>query len=1255
MNVIRLISILTVASFLTACGGGSSNQSQGPGPSGTLTMSAESTSVQANPRGLAPDPNSPHTVQVSVRFTNPTGGLVQDGTTVLLSSSSVPLGVVSPVDDPDNTGSTATSTTASGFARFWFTAGSQTGTVNLNASASDPASGQAIATSLQLTITPYEGDPDPSRVQITVNATDLPANTLGFEPAVGSPFSTQVNVEVVTANGSPAADGTEVNLGVNDTSRAVVSPLDSPLSAGGSATAQVAAGSARFLLTSATQEGLVELVASFTDDGGEVLLSDPRIVTITAPVDPSERISIQANDTSLPANILDLEPSVNSLFSTQVNVTLLGPDGSPAADGSQVSLGVDNVSRARIAPADEPLALAATATTGTVAGVARFLLTTGRQEGPVNLIASTTVDGAAIVSEPLTIMVLPNNVDSARLTISGDSTMPTNPQGVPIFFGSPFINELTIEYTGIDGNPGDVEAASIAVAVAPVFRGAFSTLDDPDTEDVNEFEVLIGAGPVTMTASVATIFIHSFDRPGPLTVTVIAVDASTGERFTAKFDVEMIDGAADFLPAQIDFSVGPEPVYVQGAGGATVKSMQLFVRDSGGNAVPNPEADGVEWNNVHLELIAPAGSDARLTGTGSEGSVSGTEISVQSVNGIVNFALNSGSESGPHRVIATVDRSDNNVDVGILDPLRAEMTVEVGDGRLHALTLVSPILNAIRVNRTTTGVETSFEPFIDPVSGALVPPDPDGTYSFTVTVQGTDKVGNPVLPGTQVNFGKIDDPLTGYPRFFVFSGPDGNPQEGGTLFSVWDPQEGFLDDPLLVDEAVEPGDTVALFGKVVPGNREHEAVRFVESVIDDRRVVVTQPFNPNNQTGNIVDDGYVIPWVIGRSQIGMIDHNVNLNAQGRGSVQLTYPISAIGRPVVLWSQGVQIGTEMNKTVADVESIFFPAVEPLSLTAQPSAIQANGTSSVRLCLTDGLGSHVNGVNIWGQVAGGTVNGQLDGQAMTTATAAQTGTAGPGCVDTQVTVSGMVPADEPATLRFWFREAFAEVLVAPPGAARLLVNPSRITDPTLALLPVPIELTLLNADGSPIAGVPLQGTCDGGEGTLIIETAPGITDANGKTTTLVLVGMSACGDGTGEGWPRFGQCEFSPASGEPPVGYFTAIGNDGRLFGASPSPACPPLEEEEPDTATLQMEVDDLRDPVDDSLITSIPAGISCDASGAGANCEATFPIGTVVTLRAPTGTAPTWQGACEVDAGDPRFASVEITATGGQLACLAEFN
>src|SRR5699024_5661565 len=138
--------------------------------------------------------------------------------------------------------------------------------------------------------------------------------------------------------------------------------------------------------------------------------------------------------------------------------------------------------------------------------------------------------------------------------------------------------------------------------------------------------------------------------------------------------------------------------------------------------------------------------------------------------------------------------------------------------------------------------------------------------------------GNPVLSGTPIDFGKIDAPLTKtLPREFVFSGGDGNPEEGGNLFSAQNPPDGFLPSAPDVDEAVEPGDTLVLLGKDIPGNREHEAARTVASVVDNRTVTVTEDFNPNNGSGVIVDDGFVIPWVIGRARFGAIDSQANLS------------------------------------------------------------------------------------------------------------------------------------------------------------------------------------------------------------------------------------------------------------------------------------------------------------------------------------------------------------------------------------------
>jgi len=964
-------------------------------------------------------------------------------------------------------------------------------------------------------------------------------------------------------------------------------------------------------------------------------------------------LSISTAASSVTANPQNFAPDPDSPYTTQVTVTFRAANGQPVADGTNVTLSSSNVARGVVSPINAPGETGSSAQITTAGGRAEFWFTAGSQTGTVTLTATAANPaGGAGLSATRQISVEPGTGEGDRLAVEGSAIMPSNNQGVPIFFGSPFINELTIRYVGPNGQAGAPADGQIGVAIAPVTRAAFSTLDDPETDDVNEFEVLIGSGPVNMTAGTATIFVHSFDQPGPVTVSISVVDGNSGEQFSRDFVVQIEDGAADFLPAQLDFSVDPQPLYAQGAGGASSKNIQLIVTDSGGNLVPNPEADGVSWNNVRLQLEAPAGSGARLSGTGAGGPVNGTDIAVRSVNGIVSFAVNAGSATGTLRIIASADRADNNVDQGVTDSVVAETTVAVGDGRLFSLELVSPILNAIRVNRTTTGIVTSFEVTVDPVTGALIPADPDGTYSLTVTVQGTDQVGNPVLPGTVVNFGKIDDPmLPGIPRQFVFSGPDGDPQEGGTLFSAFDPLEGFLDDPVELDETVESGDTVALFGKLVPGNREHEAVRFVANVVDNNTVNVTEPFNPNDQSGAIVDDDFVIPWVIGRSRIGTIDQTVVLGENGRGSVQLTYPIDSLGRPIVLWSQGTRVLTGNNKTVADVEAALFPGVSPLLLTASPSTITANSPTFVRLCLTDGLRSPIEGAFITGAITEGAASGTLDGASMTTTTASATGTAGAGCVDTLVNVSGIPPEGDEALITFSFSEAQAEVSVVPPGAAALLVNPSLINDVSLSTFTRLIELTLIDGAGNPISGAQLVGECETDGGILELQVNPGVTDANGETTASVLVGMAGCRTDGGE-YPRVGTCTFTTTSGTP-EGVLKAVGIDILSLGISPPPVgCPPEDEEDVQQLFLEV-VDNRPDPQPSSLVTSTPSGIACDVSGAGA-CDAGFESGTTVVLVAPGGTTPVFSGACQQQTGSPdNFGEVDITDP--TQTCVVTFN
>jgi hypothetical protein len=855
-------------------------------------------------------------------------------------------------------------------------------------------------------------------------------------------------------------------------------------------------------------------------------------------------LSISSASGTVTVNPQNFQPSPDSPYTTQVTVQFRAANGQPVADGTSVTLSSSSAARGVVSPFNLPTETGSSATAGTAGGRAEFWFTAGGQSGTVTLTASAANPaGGAGLSAVITVNVVPGDGSDDRLSIVGSSSMPTNEQGVPIFFGSPFINELNIRFIGANGEAGQPVDGQVGVAIAPVTTAAFSTLDDPETDDVNEFFVLLGNGPVNMAAGVATIFVHSSDQPGPVTVTVSAVDSLTSEQFTTEFVVDIQDGAANFLPAQLQFSTSDQPVYIQGSGGNGAKNIQLFVDDSGDNPVPDPEASGTRWNNVRLQLEQPTGAGARLSGTSASGPVSGTDILVSSVNGVAAFSLETGTEVGPHRITATVDRADNNMDNALVDALSAEFTVEVGDGQLFALELDNPLISAIRINRISNEVITDDELILNE-NGIPIPPDPDGTYSLNLTVQGTDRVGNPVLPGTQVAFGNIDAPLTAdSPPSFVFSGPFADPEEAGDLLTVVEPEEGFLDDPLRVDEAVEPGDTLVMFGKVIPGNREHEAARFVESVLDEQSIVVTQDFNSNSGTGQIVDDGAVIPWAIGRSQVGVIDQLVTLGDQGRGTVRLSYPVGAIGSPLIIWSQGSRPLPNETKSVADVEAFTFPGIAPLVLTATPNQVSGNQTVNVTLCLRDGIGSPVSGVFINAAIGGGTGSASIDGTPLGVGDDRTADATGPnGCLVTALTTQGVIPGGDAGTggdgldIVFFVGSASDTVTAVPSGSASLSVAPSRLVDQFQGPVSTRVTLTLRDAEGNPISSVPLTGECESPAGGVVdLLSGPGITDQNGETTALILVNLFDCDT------PVVGefQCTFTTSSGSP-VGTFTAVG-------------------------------------------------------------------------------------------------------------------
>src|SRR5690606_23296366 len=160
----------------------------------------------------------------------------------------------------------------------------------------------------------------------------------------------------------------------------------------------------------------------------------------------------------------------------------------------------------------------------------------------------------------------------------------------------------------------------------------------------------------------------------------------------------------------------------------------------------DPLSGNAGFNNVRIEVTGDGiAAGERLSAVNAQGqNVQGTAIDVRTHNGVATASFISGTRSGTTTIRATADRADNNVDNGVTDPVVGTSTIVIGDGRLFGIELTVPGNNFQFDNQVIEDPE-------------LLNENPDGTYSVTVSAIATDRVGNPVVPGTVISFGLIDE------------------------------------------------------------------------------------------------------------------------------------------------------------------------------------------------------------------------------------------------------------------------------------------------------------------------------------------------------------------------------------------------------------------------------------------------------------------------------------------------------------------
>jgi len=659
------------------------------------------------------------------------------------------------------------------------------------------------------------------------------------------------------------------------------------------------------------------------------------------------------------------------------------------------------------------------------------------------------------------------------------TTLPANTAGYLPHQHGPNQAEVTITIRNADGTL--MVGHDIQVSISPVQVAALSFLVSDDNDD---FDNLWGTFTIKGTNGVATAWVNSSTTTGTATLTASTIDPSTN-RTISKSLTFTVTGGVGPAPASVQLTPSSAAVYLPSSGGNNTAQIQATVRDGANQFVPDP-ASGTD--NVQFEIVGTPG-DAILSTNSAGGTASGIKVASHTVHGVATVSFQAGEQTpqGPLQIRATVDRADNNVSNGIQDPVTSTSSVIVSDGKLYSIKITSPDTNAILINAVSADATAQ--------DGSVA--NPDGTYSLTVSALATDRQGNPVLPGTPIRFGSIDEPVGAFnsgatANKFLLAGGDGNPQEGGTTFTA--PTGHFT----TAGGGAGPGDALVVFGKaqhegVPQGNEDLESAVTVQRVVSATNLVTASPFNRNDTNGTSVDNGNVLPYFIGRSQHGNITAAATTNDIGVAHATLNYTVSTLGHAVAMWAQGDGIDrvTGGARRVTDAVKLLYPGVAPATLTAFPSPIPGNTTvDDMTVCLRDAMNSPIQGINIAFQMTLGGGSGSVDDNG--TSGLLDNATGPDGCVNAVVKTSGMpVSTSDSSSGKIVFSVGDATATVDIVVQLAFLSGVGVVNTCGGTTSEAIISVRAVTTDGSPGSGVAVAASCSGAT----VSPATATTDATG----------------------------------------------------------------------------------------------------------------------------------------------------------------
>lgn len=472
MSTLRTTCLVLLAGMvLASCGGGGggSNSAFGGGPALSVTVTADSKTI---------DTNSYTAITVTVK--NPDGSPATDGTTVNLQLTPSTIGTVSSTSG--NSGTTASNTLSGGKAGFLFNSSSQAGTAHLVAS----VVGTATYTG-SVDITVNAGNTQDPRLKLSATSTTIPLNPYADQTSVfpfignyiGSPYISEVTITWRHSNGTLVSGTEQVNVSIDPVTIAGFSTLDDPATAWSGADKNPPTAEGNEFLTilgsgpvNVTGGNGVVFIHSFNIPGTTTL-------TVTA-IDPD---SGQTISSQLSFTIAGSASTLPSSITTQAHGGVYvsgsgGPQSTPVdalvTDGNDAQVadpdGYDNVQFEIVGPSGNDARLtginaAGQSVTGTKIatvthnGIASVTFQAGTVQGPVQVRATAdrgdnNVDNQIqdAVSATATVVVSDGKLDSLEITspdtdsVNGTGVS-TNATEDPSGSGN---YQLTISVHGVD-------------------------------------------------------------------------------------------------------------------------------------------------------------------------------------------------------------------------------------------------------------------------------------------------------------------------------------------------------------------------------------------------------------------------------------------------------------------------------------------------------------------------------------------------------------------------------------------------------------------------------------------------------------------------------------------------------------------------------------------------------------------------------------------------------------------------------------